>query len=289
MMRGPAKTCLAVRKPDGEVVTEMYDTPKRAWKNWPFVRGILNFIDSMVMGYKTIMRSSELALDDGEEEEPSKFDVFVGKHFGEMGAKVVLSLSAVLGIVLALGLFMFLPTAIVRLVDGFVPLGWLKSPLEGLIKMAIFVAYLALVRLMKEMRRVFMYHGAEHKTIFCYEEGLPLTVENVRPRSRFHPRCGTSFIFLVLLISILVSSFLPWSGTGLRVAMKLITLPVVVGISYELLRLAGRYDNLFTRIISAPGMWLQHLSTEEPDDSMIEVAIAAVTPVLPVTPGEAKW
>ncbi len=289
MMRGNDKTCLAVRAPDGEIVAETSDLPKRPWAKWPFVRGVMNFIDSMVMGYKTIMRSSEIAMGGEEEQEPSKFDLFIDRHFGSAGAKIVMTLSAVLGVVLAVLLFMLLPTAIVRFIDGFAALGAWKGILEGVIKIAVFIAYLALVRLMPDMLRVFSYHGAEHKTIACYESGAELTTENIRPCSRFHPRCGTSFIFLVLIISILVFSALPWSGTLLRVGLKLLMLPVVVGISYELLRLAGRYDNLFTRIISAPGLWLQRLSTAEPDDSMIEVAVAAVTPVLPPKPEDAEW
>ena len=161
--------------------------------------------------------------------------------------------------------------------------------LEGLLKIALFVGYLFLCTRMKEIHRVFEYHGAEHKTIACYEAGEELTVENVRRHRRFHPRCGTSFMILVLIVSILLFSVLPWSSTGLRVVLKLLLLPVVMGVSYELIKLAGRYDNLFTRIISAPGLWLQRLTTFEPDDSMIEVAIAAVTPVLPDHPDEAKW
>lgn len=174
-----------------------------------------------------------------------------------------------------------------------VPLGGFKPVLEGLIKIAIFVVYLGLVSRMKEIRRVFSYHGAEHKTIFCYEAGDELTVENIRGHSRFHPRCGTSFLLIVLILSILLNSVLPWpAGAGgalLRVLLKLLMLPVVMALSYELIRFAGRHDNPFTRAISAPGLWLQRLTTREPDDSMIEVAIAAVKPVLPENPEDAKW
>lgn len=200
-----------------------------------------------------------------------------------------MALAAVCGGLLAIVLFMVLPTAIVGLIDRFLPLGWGKVVLEGVLKIALFVGYLFLCTRMKEIHRVFEYHGAEHKTIACYEAGEELTVENVRHHRRFHPRCGTSFMILVLIVSILLFSVLPWSSTGLRVVLKLLLLPVVMGVSYELIKLAGRYDNLFTRIISAPGLWLQRLTTFEPDDSMIEVAIAAVTPVLPDHPDEAKW
>ncbi len=289
MMRGPDKWCLAVRTPNGEITTETHDTPKRPWTKLPFIRGIFNFFDSILMGYSTMMRSAELSMADDSEEEPGKFDIWLDKHFGENGAKFVMGLSSVLGVVLAIGLFLFVPTFIVRFVDGFFPLGWFKPVLEGLIKVAIFIGYLALVRRVKDIRRVFSYHGAEHKTISCYESGEALNCENIRHHTRFHPRCGTSFLFIVIIVSILVNSFLPWGGTFSRVFWKLLLLPVVMGVAYEIIRLAGRYDNPVTRAISAPGLWLQRLTTEEPDDSMIEVAIAAVEPVLPVEPDEAKW
>lgn len=294
MMRGPAKWCLAVRTPDNGVVTEVHDTVQRPWSKWPLIRGVFSFIDSMLMGYKTLMRSAELSMgDEFEEEEPSKFDLWVEKHFGDKGTKLVMGIAAVLGVLLAVGLFMLLPTAIVSGLDLLVPMGGFKPVLEGIIKIGIFVAYLALVSRMKEIHRVFSYHGAEHKTIFCYEAGDELTVDNIRGHSRFHPRCGTSFILIVLILSILLNSALPWpvgaGGALLRVLLKLLMLPLVMALSYELIRFAGRHDNPFTRAISAPGLWLQRLTTKEPDDSMIEVAIAAVTPVLPENPDEAKW
>ncbi len=295
MMRGPQKWCLAVRKPDGEVACEVHDVKKRAWTHWPFIRGVLSFVDSLMMGYKTLMRSAEIAMTEEERaEEPSKFDKWVDRHFGEAGGKVVMGVSAVLGIALALGLFMFLPTLLVSLLNDYVtPLYWGKPVLEGVLKMALFVGYLALVGRMKEIRRVFSYHGAEHKTIYCYEAGDALSVENIRGHSRFHPRCGTSFLFIVLFLSILLNSALPWpelaGGAVLRTGLKLLMLPVVMALSYEVIRLAGRYDNPLTRAVSAPGMWIQRLTTKEPDDSMIEVAILAVGPVLPQAPEEAKW
>lgn len=294
MMRGPQKWCLAVRAPDGEVVTEVHDTPKRPWAKWPLIRGVFSFVDSMTMGYKTLMRSAEISMEEETTEEPSKVDLWVEKHFGEAGTKVLMAVSAVIGVVLALALFMVVPTYLVKGLSLLVPVpDVLKAILEGVIKIGVFLLYLALVSRMKEIHRVFSYHGAEHKTIFCYEAGDPLTVENIRGHSRFHPRCGTSFIFLVLIISILLNSALPWpamaGGTLLRVGMKILMLPVVMGLSYELIRLAGRYDNALMRAISAPGMWIQRLTTKEPDDSMIEVAIAAVSPVLPENPDEAKW
>ena len=223
------------------------------------------------------------------EADGSAFDRWVEKHLGEKAQNFVMALAAVLGGMLALVLFLVLPTVITGALSRFLPLDGWRAVLEGGVKVAIFVGYMALVRNMKEMKRMFRYHGAEHKTISCYEAGEELTVENVRRHTRFHPRCGTSFLVLVLLISILVSSVLPWSSTGLRVVLKLLVLPVVMGISYELIKLAGRYDNLFTRIISAPGLWLQRLTTAEPDDSMIETAIAAVLPVLPEKPEDGLW
>ena len=221
--------------------------------------------------------------------EESKLDKWINEHLGEKAQNFVMSLAAVLGGMLALVLFMVLPTTIVGLLGKVLPLEGVRALLEGVLKIAIFIGYLALVRNMKDIKRMFRYHGAEHKTIACYEAGEELTVENIRRHSRFHPRCGTSFLVLVILISILVSSLLPWSSTGLRIVLKLLTLPVVMGISYELIKLAGRYDNILTRIISAPGLWIQRLTTSEPDDNMIEVAIAAVKPVLPENWEDSLW
>lgn len=291
MMRGPEKICLAVRTPDGAIVTETDETKAHGWTKIPFVRGIFVFIDSFITGYKTLMRSAELSMTEEEkEEETSKFENWVDKHFGEKAMKALMFLSAIIGIVLALFLFMWLPTTIVKLLgDGVASSNMLKSLIEGVIKIVLFIAYLALMRRLSDMRRTFGYHGAEHKTIFCYENGLPLTVENIRKQTRFHPRCGTSFLLIVLVIAILVNSLLPWEATGMRVLYKLLLLPVIMGISYEIIRFAGKHDNPVTRAISAPGLWLQRLTTCEPDDSMIEVAIDAVTPVLPATPDGAIW
>lgn len=293
MMRGPEKWCLAVRNPEGEIITETHDVQKRPWAKIPFVRGIFNFVDSLLMGYKTLAKSTEISME-GIEEEPSKFDRWIENKFGDAGMKVMMGVSTVLAFVLAMLLFMYLPAALVNLLNRAVPLGWGKVIIEGLIKVGIFVLYLALVSRMKEIHRVFCYHGAEHKTISCYEAGDELTVENIRTHTRFHPRCGTSFIFIVLIISILLNSLLPWpEGAGasfMRMGMKLLMLPVVMGVSYEILRLAGKYNgNPVMRALSAPGMWLQRLTTKEPDDSMIEVAITAVTPVLPEKPEDALY
>lgn len=292
MMRGPEKWALAVNTPTNGVVVEEHQVekaPKIA--KIPFVRGVYSFLSSMLLGYQTMMRSAELSMTEEEkEEEMSKFDLWIEKKFGDKVFKIVSVISALLGVAIAVVLFMVLPTVIVKFVDANIfALGGFKSLLEGLLKIALFVSYLAIVRRSKDMRRIFGYHGAEHKTIFCYEAGQPLTVENVRVQTRFHPRCGTSFVLIVLIISILLFSVVSWDNGLQRILLKILLLPVVMGIAYEIIRLAGRYDNPVTRIVSVPGLWLQRLTTCEPDDDMIEVAIAAVTPVLPEDPEEAIW
>lgn len=289
MMRGPKKICVAVRKPDGEIDLTMEDVKHHKWQKIPFVRGAFSMIENLVLGYRYLMHSAEVSMPEEEQEEPGKLDKWLQEHTGPKFQNFLMGLAAVMGGMLAIVLFMVLPTAIVGGVNHFVNLGWGKVLLEGVLKIAMFVIYLFLCTRMKDIHRVFEYHGAEHKTIACYEAGEELTVENIRRHCRFHPRCGTSFMILVLIVSILLFSVLPWSSTGLRVFLKLLLLPVVMGISYELIKLAGRYDNLATHIISAPGLWLQRLTTFEPDDSMIEVAIAAVKPVLPSRPEDGLW
>ena len=289
MMRGTKKICVAVRKPDGGIDLTMEDVKHHKWQKIPFVRGACSMIENLVLGYRYLMHSAEVSMPEEEQEQPGKLDLWLQEHTGPKFQNFLMGLAAVMGGMLAIVLFMVLPTAIVGGINHFVPLGWGKVLLEGVLKIAMFVIYLFLCTRMKEIHRVFEYHGAEHKTIACYEAGQELTVENVRHHCRFHPRCGTSFMILVLIVSILLFSVLPWSSTGLRVFLKLLLLPVVMGISYELIKLAGRYDNLATRIISAPGLWLQRLTTFEPDDSMIEVAIAAVKPVLPGRPEDGLW
>lgn len=290
MMRGPEKIACAVRKPDGTIYTEARGLTRHAWQKIPVVRGVGSFVDSLVTGYRYLMKSAEVSMTESQrEEEQSAFDRWVDAHLGEKGANAVMALAAVLGGALAVALFVVLPTFLVGLLDKAVALGGFKTLPEGVLKIALLVAYMAAVSTMPDIARMFRYHGAEHKTIACYEAGEELTVENIRRHSRFHPRCGTSFLVLVILISILVSSLLPWSSTGLRIVLKLLTLPVVMGISYELIKLAGRYDNILTRIISAPGLWIQRLTTSEPDDNMIEVAIAAVKPVLPENWEDSLW
>ena len=290
MMRGPEKICCAVRRPDGEIDLKMEDVKHHPWQKIPLVRGSLAMIESMVLGYRYLMHSAEVSMGEDFEQEESKFDKWVNEHCGPKAQNALFVLAALLGGGLAILLFMVLPTLITGLIGGVFPLGrWPKVILEACIKLSIFVLYLFLCGRLPEIRRLFQYHGAEHKTIACYEAGQELTVENIRVHTRFHPRCGTSFLILVLLISIFLYSVLPWNNMALRVVYKLLLLPVVMGISYELLKWCGRCDNLLTRIVRAPGLWVQRLTVFEPDDSMIQVAIAAVTPVLPERPEDGLW
>ncbi len=289
MMRGPEKVAFAVRKPDGEIHTEVENIKLRPWRKWVFVRGILTFLDTMIDGYKYLMKSAELSTNEEDLIGESKFDKWISEKFGEKGMNIVMAIAAVLGGGLALVLFMILPTLLVQLIELIVPLGGLKTLVEGALKITILVSYMAAVSKLPDIARVFGYHGAEHKTISCYEAGEELTVENIRKHSRFHPRCGTSFFLIVIVISVIVASVLPWGNTLVRIALKIITLPIVVGISYEIIKICGRYDNFLTRIISAPGMWLQGITTNEPEDSMIECAISAITPVLPEDKKDGSW
>lgn len=292
MMRGPKRLCCAVRRPDGGIETDIKELPPKKWyEKVPFVRGVFAMIGGMITGYRCLMYSADIAMQNSEDSEPeSKLDKWLDEHLGEKFQNALMVCAALMGGVAAILLFSVTPTSVVGFMSRFMPLGrWGRVILEAVLKMAIFLAYLALCSRMKEIHRLFEYHGAEHKTIACYEAGEPLTVENIRKYSRFHPRCGTSFLILTLLVSIAVFSVIPWTGTALRVVYKLLFLPMVMGISYELLKLCGRTDNLLTHIIRAPGLWVQRLTVFEPDDSMIECAIQAVTPVLPENPEEGQW
>ncbi|MBR3391868.1 MAG: DUF1385 domain-containing protein [Firmicutes bacterium] len=287
MMRGPERITMAVRHTSGEIRTETMPnkmSQRPALWRIPFVRGVFNFVDSMVLGYKCLMRSMELSgLEDEAVGESGAKEKEEGKKPWWM--KLMMIGASVLGFLLAIFLFIWLPTAIYNLLKSFIPfLGnqVLQAVFEGLFKLAIFIAYVWAVSFMEDIHRVFMYHGAEHKTIFCFEHGQELTTENVRRQSRFHPRCGTSFIVLLLLVSIFVSIFIPHTLPTLsRTLIKLCCLPIVMGLGYETLKLAGRKDNLFTRVISAPGLWVQRLTTAEPTDDMIECAVTAFKDVLP--------
>ena len=363
MMRGPKVTAMAVRNPEGELVLEKWatSTPKRAKLfKLPFIRGIFNFIDSMTTGYKSLMRSAEIAGLEDEEPKKSKkkaeaeitnesteqpltesesaeaivesdaevaSDASVeetmqsetlqeekeednedGEEEKKNGKKEksdsalmtgVMLIATVLGVCLAVLLFIMLPTFLYNLLSKPLPFlapenellhSLVKSVFEGVLRIIVLVVYMLAVRLMKDIRRTFMYHGAEHKTIFCYENGLELTVENVRAQRRFHPRCGTSFLILMLLVGIIISFFIDplciaifgeIPHTAIRTLIKIVLLPLTMGVGYELIKLAGRHTNLFTRIISAPGMWLQRITTVEPEDDMIECAIIAIQKVIP--------
>lgn len=293
MMRGPQQICCAVRKPDGSIETKLEPTPHHGvWSRIPLVRGAVSMVESLVMGYRYMMYSAQVSMgeDYDPQQEESAFEKWVGDHLGKKAEDMLLVAAAVVGGLFAILLFTVLPTVLVGGLDHLIPLGrWPKVILESVLKVGIFLSYMMAISHMKEIHRVFEYHGAEHKTIACYEAGDPLTVENVRKYTRFHPRCGTSFLILVVIVSVFLYSVLPWGSMGLRVLFKLLLLPVVMGISYELLKWCGRSDNWAARIIRAPGLLVQRLTVFEPDDSMIEVAIAAVTPVLPNTPEEGKW
>ena len=289
MMRGPYTTAMAVRKPNGELDISEWKTeegPKPWYKKAPIIRGVFNFFDSMAVSYKCLMKSAEIA---GFEEEPSGFEKKLMDWFGESFSKVLAGVAGMLGVLLAVALFMVLPTFLIGFIRPFVTAQLLLSLIEAVVKISIFLAYLFLVSRMPEIHRVFEYHGAEHKTIACYEAGEELTPENVKKHSRFHPRCGTSFILIVLVVSALVFSFVTWNNLIMRIVLKLVCLPLVVGIAYEIIKLAGRYNTLCTRIISAPGLWLQRLTTNEPDVSEIEAAIAAMKPCIPKNQEDDRW
>ena len=327
MMRGPKKTAMAVRNPQGEIVLEEFETKgvkRPAFCRWPIIRGLFGYIDSMTVGYKCLMRSAEIAgLEDMVEEKPKKkkkakkneVDVEEAPEVSAEEAPkqeneekklpawvmtLTMVFSVVLGVALAMGLFVFLPTFLFELLAKVAPVvkntgsdalnSLCKSAFEGVMKILLLVGYMGAISLMKDIRRTFMFHGAEHKTIFCYEAGLELTVENVREQRRFHPRCGTSFLILMVLVSIFISFLIDpisimISGDVLpnilRFVVKILMLPLIVGVGYELIKFAGRHDNWFTRLISVPGVWLQHLTVLEPTDDMIECAIAAVKEVIP--------
>ena len=292
MMRGPKKQAIVVRTPDGLQIKEeqlKFIKDRYPILGWPFIRGSVNFLSSMINGVKALMYSAEF-MPEEEQEQPGKIDKWIEEHFSsETANKLVIGVSVVLGIVFSVALFILLPTLIAGLLDGIVKSRVLRNLTEGVLRICIFLVYMYLATKMKEIKRVWMYHGAEHKTIFCYEKGLELTVENCRKQSRFHPRCGTSFIFIVMIVSILVYSVFSWSNMFVRMGLRILMLPVVVGISYEIIKWAGRNDNVLTRIVSAPGKALQHLTTAEPDDSMLEVAIEAIKRVIPDKAGEDKW
>jgi len=292
LMRGPKKQATVVRSKDG-IVTKVEELKlikdKYPILGWPLIRGVVNFGSSMVNGVKALMYSAEFYPDE-EEAEPSRFEKWFEQKFGSSALeKAVIYFSVALGVIFSIFLFIFLPTLISGLFNGLIKSYLVRNIIEGVIRIAIFMGYLIGVSQMKDMKRVFAYHGAEHKTIRCYEAQRPLTVENVREMTRLHPRCGTSFLFLVVIISILFFALLRFDNMFIRLGTRLLLLPLVVAVSYEITRFVGRHDNWFTRIMTAPGMWFQNFTTQEPDDSMIEVAIEAVKLVLPEEEGADRW
>ena len=306
MMRGPQRDAVVVRVA-GELKTDI--RPRKIPKEgsllkWPLIRGVYGFFDAQVTGVKSLMQSADFSPE--ETEAPSKLDIWLEKKLGnEKFQKLVVGAAVVLGLGMSILLFFLLPMLVSGLLDQWIPNTVVLHLIEGVVRMGIFVGYMLLVSRMQEMKRVFAYHGAEHKTIRCYEAGLPLTVENVRQQTRLHPRCGTSFLLVVMILSILVFSVASsgllavvpaleaMRGTFLyrfiMIAFKLLLLPLVVAISYEVNRWVGRHDNWLTRILTAPGMWFQNFTTNEPDDSMIEVGIAALQAVLPEQEGTDRW
>ena len=307
MMRGPEKDSVVVRTKDGlQVDVKPRKTHKKgSFCTWPLVRGVVNFFDSQVVGVKALMQSADLSPEETQEE-PSKLDRWLEKKLGDKRFQsLIISIAVFMGLAMSIGLFFLIPMLIGSVLSNWISNNLLLNLIEGVVRIGIFMAYIILVSRMRDMKRVFSYHGAEHKTIRCYEAGLPLTVENIRNQTRLHPRCGTSFLLVVMIISILVfsvaSSLLLTAVPSLAamrgrflyslimIVFKLLLLPLVVAISYEINRWAGRHDNSFTRLLTAPGMWFQNYTTQEPDDSMIEVAITAVEAVLPEEEGADRW
>lgn len=297
MMQGPDKRAVVVRKPDGTLDVSTEELKRRTgWKAWPFVRGVFVFCGSMVNGVKALMHSAEVSEDAAGEVELTGLDKWINDRFGqEKAGQIIITLAAVLGVLFSVALFILLPTALtglIGLVWKTMPL-WFRAVLEGILKVAIFMLYLFLCSRLKEIHRVFQYHGAEHKTIFCYENGLELTVDNVRTQPRHHPRCGTSFLFVVIVVSIFLSIviFTPLhiENTFLRMLLHLVMLPIICGVTYEFNRYVGAHDSGIFRLLGKPGMWMQNFTTFEPDDSMMEVAITALREVLPQEKGADRW
>lgn len=283
MMKNKQEYATAVRKPDGEIEIEkgryVSITEKVKFFSLPFVRGIFSFADSMILGMRTLSFSAGFFEDDEEDQEPGRLEQWLEKTFGERLEKVLMAVVMVVSVVMAIGIFMVLPMFITNIFQRFIASSAVMAVIEGVLRIAIFVVYIKLISNMEDIRRTFMYHGAEHKCINCIEHGLALSVENVRKSSKEHKRCGTSFLLIVMLISILFFMVIRVDGVWMRALSRIVLIPVIAGVSYEFLRLAGRSDSKVVDILSRPGMWMQGLTTKEPDDSMIEVAIAAVDSV----------
>ena len=298
MMRGPKRTTVCVRTGETEIYSEDISLTTIPEKlkifKLPILRGIAGFIDSMRLSYKSLMLSADKAIEAGEieEEEPSKFEKWLDEKFGDKLVKILMVFASIIGVLFAVGLFFFVPSFLFDLSSNFIPafkgdgemVVFYKSVFEGVLKIVLFLLYIIVCSRMTEMKRVFMYHGAEHKAIFCYENEEELTVENVKKQTRFHPRCGTSFMILMLIVGIVIGLFVPVAPFGygfLRPVFKILLLPIACGVGYELIKICGKHDNTLTRIIAAPGLWAQRITTKEPDDKMIEVAIEAINAVIP--------
>ncbi len=293
MMKSKEHTAIAVRRMDNKKISVTRKpnssiSDKFKFLKWPLIRGVVNFVESMVQSFATITEGTDMLGIDYEEENASKFDKWLEEHCGEWLMTVISGISMVLGVLLALCLFIWLPTFISGLIFGDYHTNGMSSAIlrpivEGVLKIVIFIAYIWLTAFIPDMKRVYQYHGAEHKSIFCYEKGLELTVENVKKQSRFHPRCGTSFMFAMLLLSIFIGIAFLWGieEVWLRSVLKLVLLPLTVGLGYEFIRYAGRHDNAVIRVLAKPGLWMQNLTTREPDDEIIEVGITSLKCALP--------
>ena len=291
MMRGPKEIATAVRKPDGEIEIDRRAVSSLVTKyhvnKIPVIRGVFAFFDSMISSIRALMWSAEFV--DLEDDSESKFDKWLTEKFGDKVKDIVIYFSLFISVIFSVGLFFVLPHFITSLLENVIKSNLIKTLIEGVIRISVFLGYVLLASRMEDIKRVFQYHGAEHKTIFCYEAGLDLTVENARSMSRLHPRCGTSFLVYVMIISIILFSFVSWGNMWIRLGMKLLLLPVVAGISYEIIRWAGRSKNKVVCVISRPGMWLQNITTREPDDSQLEVAIESMKAVLTENKEDDKW
>lgn len=282
MMRNGDKSAVAVRKSDGtidvQIMTYKSALPKNKITTLPFVRGVVNFVDSMMLGIKSLNFSADITVDEADEE-PGRFELWVNKHFGEKANDILLTVTMIIAIVMSVGLFMVLPYALSALLGIWIHNKFVLSVSEAMMRFVIFIGYVVLIGQLEDIERLYMYHGAEHKCIDCIEKGRLLTVRDVMRSKRLHPRCGTSFMLYVMVISCILFFFINVGNPLLRLALRLLLIPVIAGISYELIRLAGRFDNVFTRLLSVPGMALQKLTTKEPTEEMVEVAIKAVEAV----------
>ena len=293
MMRGPKEIATAVRKPDGEIELDKRAVSSLVSKyhvnKIPILRGVFAFFDSMITSVRALMWSAEFVDLEDDSQEPSKIEKWLTEKLGDKMKDAVIYFSVIVSVIFSVGLFFILPNLITSLVAKFIPGNLLKTLIEGVVRIGIFLGYILIVSQMEDIKRVFQYHGAEHKTIFCYEAGLELTPENARKMSRLHPRCGTSFLVFVMIISIILFSFLSWENMVMRIVLRLLLLPVVAGLSYEVIRWAGKSQSKIVCTISKPGMFLQKITTREPDDKQLEVAIAAMKAVLTDNKEDDKW